>query len=55
MSMFMSGLSVSNGLFLNELAVCSNLFSTNSRTYIFYGMCTVTKCIIAIVNGTFCY
>ena len=29
------------------------IFSTCSRTYIFYGMCTVTNYIIAIVNGTF--
>ena len=26
-----------------------------SRTYIFYGMCTVTKCIMGTVNGAFCY
>ena len=40
---------------LYKLAVCFTLFSTCSRTYILYGMCTVTKCIIAMVNGTFCY
>ena len=32
--------------------MCSTFFSTCSRTYIFYGMCTVTTYIIAIVNGT---
>ena len=42
-------------LFLNELAMCFTLFLHAHETYIFYGMCTVTKCIIAIVNDTFCY
>ena len=33
-------------LFCHNLGICS-------QTYIFYGMCTVTKCIIVTVNITF--